>query len=94
MTRTLWYDIAANQLVRSEDVVDSYYEEEVEEEQGGSPSGPSPSFSPGGGPPGALPQTPAMPKTVTYNLRVVKFLDDRLPHLQHLHGWTRHSSRA
>jgi hypothetical protein len=71
MTRTLWFDIAANQLVRSEDVVDSYYEEEPQTEGSSAPAFAS-------GPPGAT-ATPVMPKTVTYKLRVVKFLDDRLP---------------
>lgn len=83
MTRTLWFDIASNQLLRSEDVVNTYYEEEEESESSSSSSNStsssdssSSSSSSGSGSEAA---TPAVPKSVTYNLRVVKFLDDRLP---------------
>lgn len=133
LTRTIWFDIAAHQMVRSEDTVDAYYEEEAPPASsmggsgsmggysgmsGGYPSGgsmgggypgggypgmsggypgSSPGMSggyPGGGYPGSssgmggypgmggmpsVPVAPPEPKTVTYNLRVIKFLDDRLP---------------
>ncbi len=52
---------------------------------GGYPGGGYPGSSPGmGGYPGmggmpSVPVAPPEPKTVTYNLRVIKFLDDRLP---------------
>ena len=134
LTRTIWFDVAAHQMVRSEDTIDAYYEEKAPPAPamggiglgsysgsysglggvpGGYPGTPGgypglggvPGGYPGapGGYPGALggypgapgvggypgapgiggmpvtPAAPPEPKTVTYNLRVVKFLDDRLP---------------
>ncbi len=119
MSRVIWFDIAAHQLVRSEDTVDAYYEQEAPAVStgmgssgmsggypggmsggypggmsGGYPGGMSGGYPGGmsGGYPGGMsggypgsPQAPAapvvppQPLTVTYNMHVIKFLDDSLP---------------
>jgi hypothetical protein len=80
--RIVWFDIAGRRVLRSEDYVDTYYEEEQPAmAMGGAPSfGPPPGFG-GGGPEGAggAPMAPAEPTKVNYNLRVVKYLDDTIP---------------
>lgn len=97
--RVLWFDVAAHQMIRSEDTVNSYYEEEPSAQAAGGVGGGSPGGFPGamggvggfqngfnpGGSPGASgpnfgqPVAPPQPKTVTYNMKIIKFLDDRLP---------------
>ncbi len=91
LTRTIWFDIAAHQLVRAEDTVDAYFEEV--DKTGTGRSGSSSSSSDDGVLTGAdaIGIDPSLrrrrggasvkkvPKSVTYNMRVVKFLDDRSP---------------
>lgn len=95
VSRVLWFDVAAHRVLRSEDLIDTYYEEEAPEAPegggsssgGGGPSGFGGGSSSGGpsgfggpsGSGGAEGAAPAEPSTVTYNLRVVKFLDDNIP---------------
>ena len=74
ITRTIWFDIAANQLLRSEDTINAYYEEVAT--QGKDSANVSSSVL---GSSEKSASVSAIPKSVTYNLRVVKFLDDRLP---------------
>jgi hypothetical protein len=93
--RIVWFDIAGRRVLRSEDYVDTYYEEEQPAQamggMGGPPAGfggpppgfggPPPGFggAPFGGGPGAAAMAPAEPTKVNYNLRVVKYLDDTIP---------------
>jgi hypothetical protein len=93
--RIVWFDIAGRRVLRSEDYVDTYYEEEQAAQamggMGGAPSmGPPPGFGPSGGfggpfgaggpgGPGGMAMAPAEPTKVNYNLRVVKYLDDTVP---------------
>lgn len=86
--RIVWFDIAGRRVLRSEDYVDTYYEEEQPAQAmgaAGSSFGPPPGFGGApfgaGGPGGAgmAPTAPAEPTKVNYNLRVVKYLDDTIP---------------
>jgi hypothetical protein len=77
--RIVWFDIAGRRVLRSEDYVDTYYEEEMAvQETGGSFAGPMMGGSMMGGP-GGMAAAPAEPTKVNYNLKVIKYLDDRLP---------------
>lgn len=84
LTRVLWFDIAAHQLVRSEDTVDAFYEEVEKRSPGEAADGtddvsntfPGIGAAATGNGTTTAKQTP---KTVTYNMKIVKFLDDRLP---------------
>jgi hypothetical protein len=79
VSRVLWFDINKRQVLRSEDIVDTYFEQEAAAagEMGGM-GGPPPGM---GGPPGAsgAPAAPAEPTKVSYNLRVTTWLDDTIP---------------
>jgi hypothetical protein len=76
VSRVLWFDIAKRQVLRSEDVVDTYYE--VENAQAGvGGAGGSGSGYPGGA--GGQSQAPAEPTKVSYNQRITTWLDDTVP---------------
>lgn len=79
VSRVLWFDVAAHRVLRSEDLIDTYYEEAVEEPEGGG----APGLGSGGfgAAPAAATAEPAEPVTVSYNLRVTKYLDDTIPPL-------------
>ena len=71
VTREIWFDISGTQVLRAEDQVRTYYEEEPQAAEGGA----GPAAAPAGGEAAA----PAEPVKVSYNLRVSKYLDDTIP---------------
>jgi hypothetical protein len=79
----MWFDVAANRVLRSEDVVNIYFEQEAA--AGAAGGGGPPGMMGGGGPPGMMGGDAgvgggaAQPLTVRHNLRVVKWLDDLVP---------------
>jgi hypothetical protein len=87
--RIVWFDIAGRQVMRAEDYVNTYYEEEQQQQMGAGSPGGAPGFGgppgfPGGFPggpggPGGAPAAPAEPTKVNYRLKVLKYLDDTLP---------------
>lgn len=81
MNRVLWFDIANRQVIRSEDIIDTYFEQEGGA-AGGAEGGPGapPSFGGSGGFGGeGAGAAPAEPTKVSYNLRVTTWLDDTIP---------------
>lgn len=91
VTRTMWFDIKARRLLRSEDVVETYYEGEAQAAMGGGAmsgmmGGGMPGMMPGmpgmgmpGGAMGGAKAEPAEPTKTTYTLRVARYLDDTVP---------------
>ncbi len=95
VSRVVWFDIAGRQVLRSEDVIDTYYEEEAPPADAGGAGGSMMGGSMMGAPPGMGGMgamggmggamggmgggAPAQPTKVTYNMRVTKYLDDTTP---------------
>jgi hypothetical protein len=73
VARVLWFDIENRQVLRSEDIVDTYFEQE----QGAAEGGAAPAAPPPGV--GGEAAAPAEPTKVSYNLRVTTWLDDTIP---------------
>ncbi|HEX8550119.1 MAG TPA: hypothetical protein VF681_01055 [Abditibacteriaceae bacterium] len=69
VTREIWFDIAGNQVLRSNDVVNTFYEEEPLKAAGGRRGAPA---AEAGG-------VATEPVKVSYDLRVTKYLDDTIP---------------
>jgi hypothetical protein len=67
VSRLIWFDIAGNQVVRSTDTVNTHYEEEEEEADDGGGAIGGGAGAGGGG------------TKVSYNLRITRYLDDRVP---------------
>ena len=93
VSRVLWFDVENNQVLRSEDIVDVYFEQEGTGgggESGGSSGGARGGSSGGGSPYGGGrggsgggeaggAAAPAEPTKVNYNQRITTWLDDRVP---------------
>jgi hypothetical protein len=73
VSREIWFDIAGNQVLRSNDAVRTFYEVDVPVVAAAVGAPGEPGMEAGGG--GA----PATPPRVTYNLRISKYLDDTVP---------------
>lgn len=90
VSREIWFDIVGNQVLRSNDVVSTFYEEEEAETGGGAGAGGAMGGGMGmarGGMPGGMGMAGGgeaggaggQPKKVTYDLRISKYLDDVIP---------------
>jgi hypothetical protein len=70
VARVLWFDMDRRQVLRSEDIIRSYFEIPPANEGGAATTAPA------AGGEGA---TPAEPTKISYNLTVTTWLDDRIP---------------
>lgn len=80
VSRVIYFDVASRRVIRSEDTVNTYYES-LAPATGGAAEGGAPAAAPtgeGGADAGAA-AAPAEPTKVNYNLRIVTYLDDRVP---------------
>ena len=72
VARVLWFDMDRNQVVRSEDVIKSYFEIPPAAAEGGG-AAPAPAME------GGEAAAPAEPTKINYNLKVTTWFDDRIP---------------
>jgi hypothetical protein len=82
VSRVLWFDTVGRQVLRSEDVVDTFFEMEQAAAMGGmggSMMGGMGSMGGSGGMMGGAAAAPAEPTKVTYNQRITTWLDDTVP---------------
>ena len=76
IARVLWFDMDRRQVLRSEDIIKSYFEIPPAEAAGGAMGG-APGGAMMGGDAGA--GAPAEPQKINYNLNVTTWFDDRTP---------------
>lgn len=74
VARVLWFDMDRRQVVRSEDIIKSYFEIPPAADAGG--AGAAPAGAMGGGGEAA---EPAEPQKISYNMSVTTWFDDRIP---------------
>ncbi len=81
VARVLWFDMDRRQVVRSEDIIKSYFEIPLAatDAGGGAPTGGAPAGGAmmGGG--AGAEAAPAEPQKITYNMSVTTWFDDRVP---------------
>ncbi len=91
VARVLWFDVERRRILRAEDTIRSSFEKPATAAAGGDfgaggapgggrfPGGGFPGGPGAGGEAGGAPAAPAEPETVSYNLSVTTWLDDRVP---------------
>ncbi len=77
VARVLWFDMDRRQVVRSEDIIKSYFEIPPAEGEAGATEGAAPPAAMGGE--AGAEAEPAEPQKITYNMSVTTWFDDRVP---------------